>query len=84
MPRKPRTTPAPPPVVTPLAPGDDAAAAGMAVLSGSAMANTLETEVNITRDYIAQRAKRSSPTIDIYVQPTAPAHAAGRVWIHPA
>jgi hypothetical protein len=75
--------PAPPPAPTPFATGDDAAAAGMALCAGSSLANTLETEVNLTRDYIAQRAKRSSPTIDIYVQATAPAHAAGRIWIHP-
>jgi hypothetical protein len=61
--------------------GDDAAAAGMALVAGGALANTLDTEENLTRDYIAQRAKRNSPTIDIYVQPSAPAHAVGRVWI---
>lgn len=79
-----RSDPAPPPEPTPRAPGDDAAAAGMAVVAGSVLANTIDTEINTTRDYIAQRAKRTSPTIDLYVQAAAPAHAAGRIWIHPA
>ena len=35
--------------------GDDALAAGMQLVSGSALANTLDTEENRTRDYIAQR-----------------------------
>jgi hypothetical protein len=81
--RKRAADPAPPPEVTPYATGDDAAAAGMALVSGGALANTLETEVNLTRDYIAQRAKRTSPTIDIHVGPTAPGHVAGRIWVHP-
>jgi hypothetical protein len=75
-----RTTPTP----TPLAPGDDAAAAGMAVVSGAADADTLDTIENQTRDYIAQRAKRTGPYIDIYVQPIAPPHAVGRIWIRTA
>lgn len=38
-----------------MATGDDAANAGMAVLNGTEPANTLDTEINLTRDYIAQR-----------------------------
>jgi len=75
---------APRPRPTPLAAGDDAAAAGFPTVPGSAMANTLETEVNITRDLVAQQAKRSGPRIDIWVQSGDPGHAPGRVWIHPA
>jgi hypothetical protein len=84
--RKPRTTaadPAPPPTPTPYATGDDAAAAGIPLTAGSALANTIDTEINGAKDEIARRAKRTSPTIDIYVQPTAPPHAVGRIWIHP-
>jgi len=33
--------------------GDDAAGAGMDLVSGSALANTLDTEINKSRDYIA-------------------------------
>lgn len=74
--RTPRT-----PTAAPRAIGDDAVAAGMRLVAGGEMANTMETIENETRDYIAQRAKRTSPTIDIWVQPTAPTHVAGRVWI---
>ncbi len=41
--------------------GDAAVAAGMAVLDGSELANTLDTEVNRTRDYIAQRTSAVTP-----------------------
>ncbi len=37
--------------------GDDAVAAGMSVLTGTEPANTLDTEINRTRDYIAQRVQ---------------------------
>ncbi|WP_457100310.1 hypothetical protein [Microbacterium sp. P5_E9] len=69
---------------TPFAIGDDAIAAGMPVVPSGDLVKNGEDEINRTRDFIAQRAKRTSPTIDIYVQTAAPAHAAGRVWIHPA
>lgn len=67
-----------------MATGDDAVAAGMALVVGTSLANTLDTEDNLTRDYVAQYAKRTGPLIDIWVQSTAPAHKANRVWIHPA
>lgn len=41
--------------------GDDAVAAGMDLVLGSALANTLDTEVNKTRDYIAQRTSAVVP-----------------------
>lgn len=72
------------PAPTPFAIGDDAAAAGIPLTSGAALANTIDTEINGAKDEIARRAKRTSPTIDIYAQATAPAHNAGRIWIHPA
>lgn len=44
-----------------MATGDDAAAAGMDLVSGSTLANTLDDEVNLTRDYIAQRTSAVQP-----------------------
>lgn len=44
-----------------MATGDDAVAAGMAVMTGSELANTLDTEMNLTRDYIAQRTRTVTP-----------------------
>ncbi len=41
--------------------GDDAAAAGMDLVAGTTAANTLDTEVNKTRDYIAQRTNAVQP-----------------------
>lgn len=35
--------------------GDDALAAGMQLVPGTALANTIDTEINRSRDYIAQR-----------------------------
>jgi hypothetical protein len=35
--------------------GDDAIAAGMDVVLGTELASTIDTEINLTRDYIAQR-----------------------------
>ena len=64
-----------------MATGDDALAAGMVLVQGTSLANTLDTEDNLTRDYVAQYAKRAGPLIDIWVQPAAPAHKVGRVWI---
>jgi hypothetical protein len=70
--------------VEPRAVGDDAVAAGMAKVAGGGAVRDGDDEINLTRDYIAQRAKRTGPQIDIWVQPTAPAHAVGRVWIKTA
>lgn len=72
------------PTPTPQAVGDDAVAAGMAIVPPNDPVTRGDDEINLTRDYIAQRAKRTGPGIDIWVQPTAPAHAAGRVWIKSA
>lgn len=44
-----------------MATGDDAIAAGMDVVSGATPANTLDTEVTKTRDYIAQRTGSTTP-----------------------
>lgn len=43
--------------------GDDALAAGMDLVSGSTAANTLDTEENKTRDYIAQRTNLVTPVL---------------------
>jgi len=67
-----------------MANGDAAAAAGMAVVSGTAQVKLGYDEINKSRDYIAQRASRAG--LDIYVQSADPGlpRKAGRVWIHPA
>lgn len=44
-----------------MATGDDALAAGMAIMSGTEQANTLDTEINLTRDYVAQRTSAVTP-----------------------
>lgn len=44
-----------------MATGDDALAAGMAIMTGNELANTLDTEVNLSRDYIAQRTSAITP-----------------------
>ncbi|WP_396659508.1 tail fiber domain-containing protein [Microbacterium sp.] len=41
--------------------GDDAASAGMDLVSGATAANTLDTEINKSRDYIAQRTNEIQP-----------------------
>lgn len=41
--------------------GDDALAAGMALTAGTVAANTIDTEINQTRDYIAQRTSTVTP-----------------------
>lgn len=41
--------------------GDDALAAGMALTAGTVAANTIDTEINKTRDYIAQRTNAVVP-----------------------
>lgn len=43
--------------------GDDALAAGMDILTGNELANTLDTEENKTRDYIAQRTSAVTPVL---------------------
>jgi hypothetical protein len=68
-----------------MANGDAAAAAGMDVVPGTAKVRLGYDEINKSRDYVAGFAKRNADNlIDIWVQPSAPAHKAGRVWIHPA
>lgn len=44
-----------------MATGDDATAAGMDVLTGNESANTIDTEINKSRDYIAQRTAAVTP-----------------------
>lgn len=44
-----------------MAVGDDAAAAGMALVAGSVAANMIDTELNRTRDFIAQRTTAVTP-----------------------
>ena len=44
-----------------MATGDDALAAGMQIMTGNEPANTLGDEVNLTRDYIAQRTSEVTP-----------------------
>jgi hypothetical protein len=66
-----------------MANGDNAAAAGMDVVPGTAKVRLGYDEINKSRDYVANYAKRTGPLIDMYVQASAPAHAAGRMWVHP-
>jgi hypothetical protein len=61
--------------------GDAATAAGMDIVPPNALVKDGNVEITQSRDYIADYAKRTGPLIDIWVQPTAPAHAVGRVWI---
>lgn len=44
-----------------MATGDDALAAGMDVVAGTVAANTIDTEITKTRDYIAQRTSTVTP-----------------------
>lgn len=44
-----------------MAVGDDALAAGMELVAGTALANTIDTEINLSRDYIAQRTAAVTP-----------------------
>lgn len=64
-----------------MANGDAAAAAGMDIVPGTAPVRNGYDEINKSRDYVANYARRTGPLIDIWVQPTAPAHVAGRIWI---
>ena len=60
--------------------GDEAAAAGYPLVPGTAPANTLETLINQTRDFIG-RIKLDHPR-KITVSATAPTSPAeGDVWI---
>lgn len=60
--------------------GDTAAAAGLALVPGTAQANTLETIENETRDMIG-RIKLDHPR-KITASPTAPASPVeGDVWL---
>jgi hypothetical protein len=67
--------------IDPRAVGDSAVAAGMALVASTALVSLGDDDENQTRDYIANYAKRTGPLIDIWVQASAPAHKAGRVWI---
>lgn len=44
-----------------MATGDDALAAGMQIMTGTEPANTIDTEMNLTRDFIAQRTNSVTP-----------------------
>lgn len=44
-----------------MATGDDATAAGMDLVGGATEANTIDSEINKTRDYIAQRTSAVTP-----------------------
>lgn len=48
---------------TPMATGDDAVAAGMALVPGTRAANEIDTAINETRDYIANGHARWKPTL---------------------
>lgn len=49
--------------------GDDALAAGFPIMSGNEQANTIETEINETRDIIARRVRVSNtaPTTNLKI-----------------
>lgn len=63
--------------------GDAAAAAGMDIVAGTDPRSLGYDEINLTRDYVANYAKRSAPAIDIFVGTTDPGHNPGRIWIRP-
>lgn len=64
-----------------MANGDEAASAGMDVVPATALVRDGYDEMNKTRDYVATYATREADGIDLWVQASAPAHKAGRVWI---
>lgn len=67
-----------------MATGDDALAAGMALVPGTGKSSDLDMYDNQTRDYIAQYAARNRANLlDLWVAASAspPAHKAGRIWI---
>lgn len=63
-----------------MAVGDIAAAAGFEICTGAVLANTIDTEITKTRDYVGQ-LKLNLPR-KITVSPTAPTSpVVGDVWI---
>ena len=48
-----------------MATGDDALAAGMDILTGSEQADDIDEEMNVTRDYIAQRTQQPGDALPI-------------------
>lgn len=56
--------------------GDDALAAGFPILSGNEAANTIDTEINKTRDILARkiRVSNTAPTTNL---------AVGDLWAKP-
>lgn len=64
-----------------MATGDDALAAGMQILTGNEPANTLDTEMNLTRDYIAQRTSTVTPVNKGGTGATTAAQARGNLGI---
>ena len=67
-----------------MATGDDAAAAGMDLVSGSALANTIDDELNKTRDYIAQRTSAETPVSKGGTGATTAAAARASLGVTPA
>ncbi|GMM94762.1 hypothetical protein [Microbacterium sp. MTN4-26] len=67
--------------------GDAAAAAGMETVPDTGENGKVKygaREINRTRDEIANRAKRDSPTIAVHVGSTAPASpVVGHLWFQP-
>ncbi|WP_341941725.1 hypothetical protein [Microbacterium sp. LWH10-1.2] len=60
--------------------GDDAAAAGLPLVPGTAPANTLETLINETRDFIGRLMKNLPRKVTVSTTaPTSPQE--GDVWI---
>jgi hypothetical protein len=64
-----------------MANGDDAAAAGIDIVAPSEKVKMGYDEMNRILDELVHRATRHGPDIEVWVQPTAPAHLVGRVWI---
>lgn len=64
-----------------MANGDLAASKGIPAIPGTADRGQGFDAINRGSDLLVTWATRHGPEIEIWVQPTAPAHAAGRVWI---
>lgn len=64
-----------------MATGDDALAAGMQIMTGNEQARTLGTEMNLTRDYIAQRTNAVTPVDKGGTGSTTPAAARNALGI---
>lgn len=64
--------------------GDAALNAGMQVMTGNEAADTLDTEINLTRDYIAERTNAVTPTDKGGTGATTPAGARANLGITPA